>query len=353
MRPMLWYLQRKGMNIHYARRYVNEFMFDLLHNKDVPFKQKVWAWKRGFHPERITRYGLTDENHRDYMSEFEYYKQSSFKNAGYNWWIEDKLLFRYVMEPFKQFLPAYYFAMYKHVVRGLPDLPADVEQDLNGVMALLRSKGTLAAKAIKGARGKGFHRLAWEDGRYRVDHDALDEKAFKAFLQGLHNYIITDYVVCHPDLRRIYPHTPNAVRLITIHDPDEGTKITGSFIRFGTSRSGFVDNASAGGLFCGVDLRDGRIFDPKQYMGKQIVPAPVHPETGVPVEGHIPHWDLILQQGVRIGDFLSFLPYLTYDLVATEDGFKILEINSHGALSHLQPFYPFFKDPYQRKLFGR
>ena len=45
-------------------------------------------------------------------------------------------------------------------------------------------------------------------------------------------------------------------------------------------------------------------------------------------------------------------PYLVMDIIPTENGFSILEINSHGQVANVEPFYPFAANKYNKRAFN-
>ena len=49
---------------------------------------------------------------------------------------------------------------------------------------------------------------------------------------------------------------------------------------------------------------------------------------------------------------LAMTPYLVMDIIPTDDGFKILEINSHGQVKSVEAYYPFLLNEYNRKVFN-
>jgi glutathione synthase/RimK-type ligase-like ATP-grasp enzyme len=76
-----------------------------------------------------------------------------------------------------------------------------------------------------------------------------------------------------------------------------------------------------------------------------------HPDTNESLEISLPHWDEIVS---KIQDILSYLPQLTYvgfDIVITDQGFNILEINSLTSINGISYYYPYFADEYSREYF--
>ena len=88
-----------------------------------------------------------------------------------------------------------------------------------------------------------------------------------------------------------------------------------------------------------MELETGRFGSAELLAEHEFRPCPTHPDTGVPVEGTLPHWEEMKAEIEKICAYLSPLEYLGFDIVITEDGFRILEINTHQDL-HKYPYYP-------------
>ena len=71
-----------------------------------------------------------------------------------------------------------------------------------------------------------------------------------------------------------------------------------------------------------------------------LIDTPCHPDTNVRLEGYLPNWQLITEKIVEISSYLPQLRYMGYDVVVTQEGFKIIEINSHAGLDYLQTNHP-------------
>ncbi len=101
-------------------------------------------------------------------------------------------------------------------------------------------------------------------------------------------------------------------------------------------------------------LDEGKLFQP-EFMEKDLLynPCELHPDTGCALEGHVvPHWDELVKLCKSISEYIPMTPYLVVDIIPTQDGFSILEINSHGQVRKIQPFYPFCENKYNCKVFN-
>ena len=106
-----------------------------------------------------------------------------------------------------------------------------------------------------------------------------------------------------------------------------------------------------GGLFCGIDLKTGRLFSPKVFKGPIVEDVVVHPDTHVPIEGELPRWGVMLESIQEMCRHVPTLRYLGFDIIITESSFKVIEINSLSGISYIQLFYPFLANPLGRQFF--
>ncbi|KGI39724.1 sugar-transfer associated ATP-grasp domain-containing protein [Clostridium tetani] len=352
LKPFIYIIFYKK-NIHkpYWKRLSKSFLDDLLNNKSTSLNQKIWAYKRGFLSKNIYNLELNDNNYIEYMSDFSYWKQKQLKNKGYSYWFDDKLTTFYILNPFKNYLPKHHYLIINGRICCLSDEKDLTNNNIYNIKQILKKEKELAAKETKGSLGKGFYKLSYDGINYAINDKVIEENEMDDFIMKLDGYIITSYIHAHSKIQKIYSKTPNAIRLVTIYDEEDGAQITGAYIRFGTSRTGYVDHVMAGGVFAGINIENGDMFKPLKYVNGKVVECPLHPDTKVPIAGEIPNWEIVRKKIILISNCLKVAPHLSYDIVITEDSFKILEINSHGMLTDLQCFYPFFKNKYQRKLF--
>jgi len=332
----------------------DDFIKDALHYRGANWKQKLWAYRRGFLSDRIARYGLTESNYRDYCSDVAFYRREMYKNMRLSYWYDDKLTTLFLLRPFEKWLPVHYYSIEDGKVRQLyRNGNGAVNNSVDGICEALRANGELAFKASKGGHGRGFFKMSCRGSQYWDGDTIRSETEVRQRLSGLNGYIITEFCHPHHDLRRVCADAPCVLRVVTICDDVDGAQLTASCLRIGTKVSGHITDYD-GTIFCGVTLDEGEWFRPLMATADNtvLVNCDAHPDTGARIAGSVPHWKLIAAEVIKISNYLNCTPYLTYDVVSTDDGFKILEINSHGMLRIMQPFYPFFRNQYTRRLFA-
>lgn len=349
--PLYIFFCIKGILPYRWKRVSKVFMTDLLNNRNTSLKQKIWAYKRGFTSDCIHRWGLNESNYSIFMPIFDFYKTKSYVNRRVSRWFDDKLTTVFILSSYREYLPVYYYSVLNGKVRQLYGITGGIENSIDAVLKTLREKRELALKKTWGSGGKGFWRISFCEGEYFVNKDPIKKTNLTEFILNSGDLLISEYLHAHPELKKIYSVTPNSVRILTIYDENDGPQITGACIKFGTSESGFVDNLASGGVLAGINLDDGTYFKPIRKFNKQIVPCLYHPDTKVEIKGVLPNWRQITLKLLEISSYLNIAPYLGFDIVATSNSFKIIEINSHGS-PDTQIWHPFFENKYQRKLFG-
>lgn len=333
--------KRRGFLSFMYRHWREAIWLDRLSPRTT-LREKHWAHRRGFLSHRIAQYGLTEENYKNCLSDRDYRWLRPINNH-YSKWLEDKVTVRYVLQKYSRFLPSYYYRVLRRggvTALPLPDCPEDFGGGLDELLRLLRQRGALALKRTVGSHGLGFCKLAYENGTYFANGVAKTQEELLHFLRTLKTeYNVSEYIVMHPELRRICDGVACTVRLMVINRHGDDPVTENAYFRIGTSHTGFTDNIGSGGIFAYVDAETGRFHDAELLREHVFTPCAVHPDSGAPIEGILPHWDALREAVTQIARYLSPLEYLGFDAVITADGFRILEINTHQDL-HKYLAYP-------------
>ncbi|QTV80562.1 sugar-transfer associated ATP-grasp domain-containing protein [Microbacterium sp. NIBRBAC000506063] len=321
----------KGLLPYQSVRWPGDIRRDLFQRNGVPLRTKFWAYKRGFLSYRVPQYGITPENVGEFISDFEY-RWLRHINVRYKYWLEDKVSIKYVASDFNEYLPGYYFYTARsggrnHVV-PMMDCPEGYGAEFTDVLRLAREKGRLALKPDEGSHGEGFYRLAWDDGVYSLNGEPVDEETVIGVLENPDNqYLVTEFIEMHPTFAEIYPHSVNTIRMVVFKKDGVTPQLGNCYLRIGSEASGFVDNTAAGGMLAEIDAETGHFGNAKMLMNGRVVSQPTHPDTGILIDGVVPHWEDVKTQILKMAESFSQLEYLGFDVAITEDGFKLPEIN--------------------------
>ena len=336
-------LIKQGFSSFMAYEWFRIIREDLKKEKAYSIFKKIWCFRRGFRPWRIHQYDLTKENYKNILSDRDYCYLHEINNSFVKW-INDKVTFRYILMPFKDYLPKYYFQILsrygnKKDVVPLIDCPPGIESNYDGIIDLLREKGDLAFKMSSGTHGIGFYRLSYRNGVYFINNKFCHiSDIIKLFESRKVFYIVTEYIKMHNDFLNIYPNSVNTIRVMVINEDGISPFIGHAFMRIGSSTTGATDNIGFGGVFAKVNTETGEYYDGEQVINHVITKCPEHPDTGVKIEGTIPHWNIVIDNVLLMCKLMPQLEYMGFDIAITENGFVVLEINVHQDL-HRYPMY--------------
>ena len=343
------FLRKNGYSEYFAKKLPRMFYHDLKDDR-TNIKQKIWAWRNGFFSDKILEYGLTDKNKADYVPELSYYKLHPI-NGVFSKWIDDKLTTKLLLDGGSDsFMPQYYCVIEKGDFTPICEGKEMAVNDCNSFFGLLKSMQDLAVKKLAGTGGKDFYKISYKDGVYYINDAESSAKSIEKIFDTIRSSVVTEYLHADENIKSIYPDAPNAVRLMVVKYKNE-FKIVAAFIRIGSSKTGVVDNASAGGISAGVSLDTGSLFSPKTYdSNNKLIDVDVHPDTQAKIEITLPHWQEVKNMVVKASERIGLLCFLGYDVVITSRGPKIIEINSHQALTRIQKYHPLGKNLYMQFL---
>lgn len=341
-----------GMDYRWSKMFVKKLRDDENAFTVTDENKKRWALERGFYPGRIELYGLTEDNYKDYIPDFQYFMLHPM-NHHFRVWLGDKLTTKYVLNSngCESTMPDYYIYVENDgSFTYLMNCPADdnIPKDEHFLLNLLKMKGTLAMKPNSGTSGGlGFIKLEWKNGSVYENNKPVDIRRVAELRDSMRNYIITEYVRQHHELARVWPDSECTLRIIMCKDPkiDKYGKSTWtnviSYARFGTSTNGGASNLSSGGVGVGFNFETGKCLDfairYKRFTpdGKWMIDD--HPDTHVRWSDFtLPNWQIVRKQIDKVCQQISSLSYLGLDVIITEEGMKLCEINTHPAMDYEQ-----------------
>ena len=199
--------------------------------------------------------------------------------------------------------------------------PVSLEDAVGKCMA----EGRVVSKPTVGScGGKGV--LFWE----KTD----GENALRELLTEGDEFIVQEHFRQHKALSDVHPSSVNTIRIMTFYDKGE-VRVLQSILRMGAGGSR-VDNACAGGLFCGIN-DDGTLKKHACYMYGGV--TDVHPQ-GLRFEGYkIPYYEDCKQVVCRLAyRFARVSKMINWDMSVAEDGTPVLiELNlTYGGVEVLQ-----------------
>lgn len=149
-------------------------------------------------------------------------------------------------------------------------------------------------------------------------------EVLKKLLLEHDNYIIQELIHQHDEINKIYSQCVNSIRIVTCHFKGK-TEVLSAVIRIGQGGNK-LDNASQGGLFCGIN-EDGTL---KKYgYSKYGETCTVHPQGAVFSECRIPNFEKCKKLVIDLSNrFLRISKLISWDLAVDENGEPMLiEVN--------------------------
>lgn len=288
---------------------------------------------RGFFSQRARLYPLDEYDLSLFLSDWKIeFRISKLNDRIVQTFLSNKLLFHlFLREQFPE-----------GVTAGLIGIVADdnfVSFSRRGRMEdALADAGYLIAKPIAGAGGMSVRRIV------SLPHGL-----------GPGMFIVEAGIRQHPYASRIHPHCVNTIRVLTLKDPDTGQQfVAGAAHRFGTQRTGSVDNFSRGGLSALVDIESGILSAAKSNPG--FYPRDRHPrhcDSGAAIEGvSVPYWGQAKDLCIKVATAIPGMVHVGWDVAITAGGPVIVEGNARIANPNLiQAHRPLLTDPRVRRFY--
>jgi hypothetical protein len=317
------------------------------------WRRKLWCLRNGFVPMCWDLYSLGENDPRDYLSDRER-EMSWVLNWPYAGILDDKLGFEYMLRQLGAPTPA----TLALIINGRLT-PMDDGTDLTGgdwLRDRLDRRGRLVLKPIWGGKGYGISVIQRSPGGCRINGEEKTLEELEQRLSGMDRYLVAEYAQQAAYAEAIFPGSANTMRILTMHDEDGVPFIAAAAHRFGAMRSrGPVDSWSAGGLSAGIDLETGELTAGVTSLEfARMERHDHHPDTGTPIKGNrVANWDTIRNGIVGVARKLPFLPYIGWDVVATDSGFLIIEGNKQSNVGFLQVHRPLLRDPRVRAFYER
>ena len=318
---------------------------------DIGFINKLRMWTGGFVSEAYVLHSFDENDRCDYVNDLVRLKKACRFNGYYSIVLYDKLYFTRMLEEFSENV-AFIFGL----IRGGRFLRVGYcgSDIVEAVVEVCEDVGRVVIKPIVGTRGDGVHVVCLENGRWVLDGRSVSREELVCFFGRLDDYLVTEFVVQGNYASEIYPSSSNTIRILTLWDDESGEPFVARAVhRFGTDKSAPVDNWTLGGVSCKVDLDTGRLGRAVSYPVRgEMSFYEEHPESGSRIEGvEVPGWDRVKSRIIEMAQSMPFVPYIGWDVIVTESGFKVIEGNNCPGINLLQVHGPLLRDGRIRRFY--
>lgn len=143
--------------------------------------------------------------------------------------------------------------------------------------------------------------------------------------------VFEEVLIQHHEMAKLSPSSVNTIRVFTLKIGSQIHYI-GAALRIGNGKD-VVDNYSAGGLVCALDLKDGQVMGLAENMyGRRFEMT----YSGFKVLGFkVPKWNEALAFVEKVAKDFE-VNYVGWDVAICEDGCKLIEANPRGMVNVIQ-----------------
>jgi hypothetical protein len=183
-------------------------------------------------------------------------------------------------------------------------------------------------KKIDGECGVGVFHLHKDNGNYIMNEAEVSIDDIENLMKNS-SFIIQQRFVQHELLSKIYPHSVNTIRMVTVKGMDGKPHIFSAVLRIGAMGKE-VDNYSQGGVIVEIDLKTGELykygFRKQKFGGRELE----HPDTHYKYEGTIiPFFDEAKKAALYFHSMLFDLHSIGWDIAITDNGPVFIEGNDN------------------------
>ncbi|MGD2130776.1 MAG: sugar-transfer associated ATP-grasp domain-containing protein [Lysobacterales bacterium] len=320
----------------------------------LPIGKRMKAWRSGFSSRSWLMYDLDHRDPEQYLPDLLWAMRFFKVNGFFNPIIGNKLVLSRMLSAHGVPHPA----VVSVVVHGRL-LVEDESPEGDNSHALMRSLERYPRQVFRptwSGSGQGVFFLEAAENGLRLNGHAVTLAETCDLIGRLDRYLATERVEQAGYARSIYSGSTNTIRLMSLWDKDSGSAFAAAIShRFGSDRSAPLDNwhQGRGGVCAGVDVKTG-VLGPALRLSAdhRLIWEPSHPDTGEPIEGvKVPGFAGLLDGVLSAAGQFPFCPCVGWDVVVTEDGFRIIEANPIPGLTVSQALIPLLKDPRARRIF--
>ncbi|SEO19233.1 Sugar-transfer associated ATP-grasp [Halogranum amylolyticum] len=342
---------------------------------DVSLKRRLWLWRRGFTSESDLLFDIDETNAYEFLSTVQQERSMDIAN---NWTptASNKLTSHLLYSSVPEYLPDLYGLIENGMLKRMSpilDAPAWQQQEsaltatdggqvqqfgtFEWIDTYLDEQNALVLKPVYGRAGNGIFvcRKDADSNRYEVNGEQKTQREFITFLEGLDEYLATEFIEQADYTEQLFPDASNTLRVMTFWDYETDEPFIGAAVqRIGSFESAPTDNWSNGGISAEV-TEDGTLSRGAQWLSSagDVRWFDTHPDTGSQIAGtSIPNWSTMREQILELASLYPYFPKVGWDILPTGDGtFKLIELNPRAGTRSIQIHTPLLRDPRIRQFY--
>ena len=324
--------------------YWSKELYNELYGKDknaYSEEDRKWANNHGFSAEEMMVFSLNENNYKDFLSRKDYHILDPIDPLTKRL-IDGKLTIYYsIGGRFPQYLPKYYCWIddYGSVIPMADNVINTFDGIEDYLKKLLKVVKKLAIKPLTGAGGIGFVKLELKNGLYYSNDEVISN--FGDFVLTINRrFVVTEFINQCKEFDEIWPNSAAALRVIAINT-NKGPHSFVTYVRFGTKISKGACNLTSGGIGVPFDWKTGEYYSKAYryftFCDDGRITMDRHPDSGAVFAGKkIPHFTEVKKLVEDICNYLCVHSYFGFDILISNEGPKICEINSHPGLDYEQ-----------------
>lgn len=302
-------------------------------------------WK-GF-PDSYFRMGMFIEEWKDMEQMKSFVPQDAYNryaidtNSSYHLLIDDKIICHDILSYYGFPVTKRYFVFRSNVFRSGNKLLSD--EEVNNIIRGI-PEDRIFVKRFTGGAATGVSIFSkTKDGSFiDSENDAVTAEMIRDKFKNL-DYIFEQQISQDTCLGKFNPDTVNTIRVLTYKD-----KVVAAAVRFG-GKGEFVDNVSAHGVACSLDIETGELgeYGLRMYSTKRFFE---HPDSKISFKGtKISQWNQIKELVEQVLKYLPYYNSVGFDIALSTSGPIILEINTGAGVNLTQMGKKYGLEKYFRK----
>lgn len=306
----------KGYSYYTGKKWGRRLNNNMVSDDGYTKAQKKWALSRGFFDYSVKKYGLTEENYKDFLSDFEYTLIDPINNA-YEKWLSDRLTPNYILQDFKENLPEIYCNIIKRDGEQvyIPVNGHDLKS-AEDIIAFVKKKGQ-AVLIPSNADYNSSYLLEYNGDRLYANGEEIEAEALVEIMDNLNvYYLLRERIQTAESIRKIFGKEEVEFVFVVTNDEFHNTKILCSYAEFDKPYTSVWE-----------EWNQYRMDTPQAIIDIEtgVVNSTASSDEGSGnADIKVPDWGELCNKAVEISGFMSEIEYLSVYLKVTDKGIKVV-----------------------------